>query len=93
MDTVISKRELNHQTAAVLSQVTATDDVVITERGQRRWRLSAIREDETPLGRLEREGRYTPPVVEPAPWPERPGGRPYTDAEVDALRDEMRGEH
>lgn len=89
----ISKRELNQQTAAVLDKVTDTDDVVVTERGEPRWRVSAVRESDTALTRLEREGRYTPPASEPAPWPGAPGGPTYTAEEVDALIDETRGDH
>lgn len=88
-----TKRELNQRTAAVLSQVTDAADVVVTERGEPRWRVSAVRDSDTALARLEREGRYTPPASEPAPWPRRPGGPAYTGAEADALLDEMRGDH
>jgi len=90
---MVTKRELNQRTAAVLDQVTDTDDVVVTERGKPRWRVSAVRDQDTALARLEREGRYTPPASEPAPWPRHPGGTAYTEAEVDALLDEMRGDH
>lgn len=89
----ITKRELNQRTAAVLEQVTDTDDVVVTERGKPRWRVSTVRDQDTTLARLEREGRYTPPSSEPAPWPSHPGGPAYTGAEADALLDEMRGDH
>ncbi|MFW0795915.1 hypothetical protein AAFP30_19035 [Gordonia sp. CPCC 205515] len=90
---MITKRELNQQTATVLDQVTDADDVVVTERGKPRWRVSAVRDGETALERLERDGQYTPPSADPAPWPDRPGGPTYTDAEVDALLDEMAGDH
>ena len=93
METV-SKRELNQNTAAVLARVTEGGDLAVTERGETRWRLSRF--DGAPegaLARLAREGRYTPPSPEPTPWPERAGGRSYTDAEVDALLDDMRGDH
>ena len=89
----ITKRELNQRTAAVLDQVTDNDDVVVTERGKPRWRVSTVRDRDTALARLEREGRYTPPASQPAPWPGRPGGPTYTEAEADALLDEMRGDH
>ncbi|GAA1486241.1 type II toxin-antitoxin system prevent-host-death family antitoxin [Brachybacterium fresconis] len=89
----INKRELNQHTAAVLARVTDTDDVVVTERGTPRWRVSTVREQDTALVRLEREGRYTPPASTPAPWPSHPGGRAYAEGEVDALLDEMRGNH
>lgn len=89
----ISKRELNQQTAAVLAQVTDVDDVVVTERGKPRWRVSTVRESDTTLARWEREGRYTPPSVEPTPWPVAPGGPTYAADDVDAMLDEMRGDH
>ena len=89
----VSKRELNQRTAAVLDQVTDAQDVVVTERGKPRWTVSAVRDRDTVLGRLEREGRYTPPSAEPAPWPSTPGGPVYTQSEADALLDEMRGDH
>ncbi len=89
----ITKRELNQRTAAVLDQVTDTDDIVVTERGKPRWRVSMVRDSDTALARLEREGRYAPPTAEPAPWPRRPGGPAYTTGEADALLDEMRGQH
>jgi antitoxin (DNA-binding transcriptional repressor) of toxin-antitoxin stability system len=89
----ITKRELNQQTASVLAKVTETNDVVVTERGKPRWRVSAIRDSDTALVRLEREGRYTPPASKPAPWPRTPGGPKYTTDEVDALIDDMRGDH
>lgn len=89
----VTKRELNQHTAAVLGQVTDTDAVVVTEQGTPRWRVSTIREPETSLARLEREGRYTPAAPEPAPWPRHPGGPTYTDSEADRLLDEMRGGH
>lgn len=90
---IVSKRELNQRTADVLAQVSDTDDVVVTERGVPRWRVSIARPGDGTLPRLEREGRYGPPSVNPAPWPSRPGGPVYTDAEATALLDEMRGEH
>lgn len=89
----ITKRELNQNTAAVLDQVTDADDVVITERGKPRWRVSTVRDQDAPLVRLEREGRYSPPVPSPAPWPSSPGGPAYTEAQAEGLLEEMRGEH
>lgn len=90
---MVTKRQLNQQTAAVLDQVSDVDDVVVTERGKPRWRLSTVTDRETTLERLERVGQYSPPAPKPAPWPERPSGPTYTDAEADALLDEMRGDH
>lgn len=90
---IVTKRELNQHTAAVLERVTASDDLVVTERGRPRWRVSVVGEHESALTRLAREGRYTPPRATPAPWPDRAGGPAYTTTEADALLDEMRGEH
>lgn len=89
----VTKRELNQNTAAVLNQVSETDDLVVTERGKPRWRLSAVRDQDSTLQRLEREGRYTPPAPTPTPWPATPGGPSYTESQLAALLDEMRGEH
>ena len=89
----ITKRELNQHTAAALSQVTDTADLVVTERGEPRWRISSVHGADTTLAQLEREGRYTPPSSTPVPWPRHPGGRTYTAAEADALLDEARGDH
>lgn len=90
---VITKRELNQNTAAALARVTDSDDLIVTERGKPRWRVSAVRERDTVLDRLEREGRYAPPSSTPAPWPDHADDPAYTDAQVDALLDETRGDH
>lgn len=93
VDTV-SKRDLNQHTASVLDRVSKTGDVVVTERGTPRWRVSQFSGgQDAALERLEREGRYTPPASAPAPWPQLPGGPRYTDAQTEALLGEMRGEH
>lgn len=88
----VTKRELNQNTAQVLAEVD-DEGVIVTERGIPRWRVTAVQGHESVLSRLEREGRYTPPSVTPAPWPAHPGGPTYSDAEVEALLDEMRGDH
>lgn len=89
----VTKRDLNQHTAAVLDQVTDTVDVVVTERGQPRWRVSAFRDQDAPLARMEREGRYVPPAAKPAPWPSHVGGPKHTHAEAETLLDEMKGDH
>ncbi|WP_159620327.1 type II toxin-antitoxin system Phd/YefM family antitoxin [Ruania rhizosphaerae] len=89
----VTKRELNQHTASVLAQVTESSDLVVTERGKPRWRVSAVLEGDSALARLEREGRYTPPSLAPAPWPRRAGGPAYTETQASALLDEMRGDH
>lgn len=91
METV-TKRDLNQQTATVLARVSASGDVIVTERGKPRWRLSVYQGGRGSLDNLEREGIYTPPAAEPAAWPSSPGGRKYTDGDVEAMLDEMRGE-
>ncbi len=88
----VTKRDLNQRTAAVLDLVTDTDEVVVTERGKPRWRVRAVHDRDTALARLAREGRYTPPAAEPAPWPQHPGGPAYTESEAEALLDDMRGD-
>jgi prevent-host-death family protein len=42
---VVSKRDLNQHTASVLDRVTDGDDVVVTEGGKPRWRISSFRPD------------------------------------------------
>lgn len=89
----VTKRELNQNTAAVLDQVADDEDLVVTERGAPRWRVSTVRGRDTALSRLEREGRYAPPASTPTPWPSSPTGPAYTDAQIDALLDQMHGSH
>lgn len=89
----VTKRELNQHTAEVLSRVNDESDIVITERGVPRWRVSTVRDSGNALDRMERDGRYTPPSQNPSPWPRRPAGRSYSDHEVDDLLEELRGEH
>lgn len=89
----VTKRELNQRTAAVLASVTATNEIVVTERGKPRWRVSVAQDRDNTLDRLERDGRYTPAATSPAPWPSRPGGPAHSEAEVDALLDALRGDH
>ncbi|OJU39954.1 MAG: hypothetical protein BGN97_14115 [Microbacterium sp. 69-10] len=89
----VSKRDLNQRTAEVLAQVIESGEIVVTERGTPRWRVSVFREESSALERLEREGRYTPPPAEPTPWAEHVGGPAYSEAEVDALLEEMKGEY
>ncbi len=89
----VTKRDLNQRTAEVLAQVTESGEVVVTERGTPRWRVSVFRDESSALERLEREGRYTPPPAEPTPWAEEVGGPTYSEAEVDALLEEMKGDY
>lgn len=88
----VSKRELNQNTAAVLENVVGSREVVVTERGKPRWQISAVRDDDTLLSRLEREGRYTPAAEDPAPWP-TDRDQAYTSDQLDELLEQMRGDH
>lgn len=56
-------------------------------------RPTAWGESQASFAQLEREGLYTPPSSSPPPWPEEPGGSPYADEQLDALIDEIKGEH
>lgn len=88
----ISKRELNQQTAQVLSGVRAGEPVLVTERGIARWRIEAVDGAVDPVARLRAEGRISPAKAEPRPWPAVAGTRRYTAAEVDALFADSRGD-
>jgi len=88
----VTKRELNQHTAQVLGAVTPERPVIVKERGGRSWRIT-VETELSGIDRLAREGRYTPPAVHPAPWPEHPGGPSYTSVEADALIDDLRGDH
>ena len=88
---MVTKRELNQNTAAVLREVTAAEDVIVTERGAPRWRLSIVTDD-GPLSRLKRAGLYTPPATEPAPWLTAPAAPAYTAEQVAALLEDSRGD-
>ncbi len=87
----ITEHELNRYTEAPRGADAA--DLVAVERGEPHQRISSVHGADTTLAQLEREGRYTPPSLTPAPWPRHPGGRTYTAAEADALLDETRGDH
>lgn len=92
METV-TKRELNQHTATVLARVDGGVEIVVTERGLPRWRVSGYSAPSGGLDRLQREGRYMPPSAAPAAWPEHGAGSPMASDRVDALLDEARGEH
>lgn len=90
----VTKRELNQNTAAVLDLVAEGTDVVITERGKPRWRIVF---DENPpmthLERLEMLGLITPPNPNPTPWPDKSEMPHRTKEEMEALIEEMKGDH
>ena len=75
---MVTKQALNQNAAAVLREVTAAEDVVVT--------------DDAPLSRLKRAGLYTPPATEPAPWPTAPAEPAYTAEQVAALLEDSRGD-
>lgn len=88
----VTKRELNQNTAQVLSIVAEGEDVVVTQRDQSRWRITSHTPEESALHRWERDGLYTAPSPHPVPWEEAPTGRAYSSSEVDELLEEVRGE-
>ncbi len=53
---IVSKRELNQQTASVLAEVAAGESVVVTDRGGPRWRIEAFEAHPDPVVRLRIEG-------------------------------------
>lgn len=91
----VTKKELNQHTAQVLERVTPHHELVVTERGKPRWHVTAYEPTPNVLDRLAREGHYTPPTASFSdPWPDEDLiERTYTSAEVDALLDEMKGDH
>lgn len=93
MKRTITKRELNQQTAQVLAQVKAGKPVLVTERGVPRWRIEAVEPSADPVARMVAEGRIIPASKNPPPWPEERGDPRYTPAHVDALLEEIRGDH
>lgn len=89
----VTKRDLNQRTSAVLAQAAERGEVIVTERGEPRWRVSAYRGQDDALARAERQGRYTAPESASVPWPETVSGPTYSSEDVDALLDEMKGDH
>jgi antitoxin (DNA-binding transcriptional repressor) of toxin-antitoxin stability system len=87
----VSKRELNHQTAAVLASVVKGEPLTITERGVDRWRIEAVEGEPDVFERLVAQGRITLSQDDPTAWePQHDDAR--TPADVDALLEEVRGE-
>ncbi|NKE09831.1 MULTISPECIES: type II toxin-antitoxin system Phd/YefM family antitoxin [Kocuria] len=91
--TTVTKRDLNQRTAEVLARVVEAGEVVVTERGEPRWRVSYYVGQDDSLARAQRQGRYTPPVLKQVPWPEVVGGPRYESGDVDLLLDQMKGDH
>ena len=86
----VSKRELEQNTAAVLKRVTEAEDIVVTERGEPRWRIIAFQDQNLPQEGPHRERRYTPPSTLQVSWPRQPGGPKYSVDEVVELLDSWR---
>lgn len=91
----ISKRELNQQTARVLAGVREGEPVLVTERGVPHWRIEVATAETDPIARLRAQGRIIARKSHPPAWPENWErlGHGRTPAEVDALLDDMRGDH
>lgn len=49
-------------------------------------------EHESALERLERQGRYIPPLADPAPWRDQPSGARLTSTAFDAVLHGIRGD-
>lgn len=90
--TAVTKRDLNQRTAEVLAQVAVVGEIIVTERGEPRWRVSSYHGEDDPLARAERQARYTPPPSNRLPWPAAVGGPRYRSEDVDDLLDQMKGE-
>ena len=89
----VTKRDLNQRTAQILAHAAEDGEVIVTERGEPRWRVSSYGGQDDPLARAHRQGRYTPRATTPAPWPAEVGGPRYESEDVDALVDEIKGDH
>lgn len=90
--TTVTKRDLNQRTAEVLAQADVAGEVIVTERGEPRWRVSSYHGQDDSLARAERQGRYIPSSPNRVAWPVEIGGPRYRSEDVDALLDQMRGE-
>lgn len=89
---IVTKRELNQRTSHVLAKAEELGEVIVTERGEPRWRVSSYEGQDDALARAERQGRYAAPGARQVPWPEKVGGPRYSSEGVDALIEEMKGE-
>ncbi|MDR1798853.1 MAG: type II toxin-antitoxin system prevent-host-death family antitoxin [Bifidobacteriaceae bacterium] len=90
----ITKRTLNHQTAAVLESVATTGrPVTVTERGVPKWQIVALTTGgDDPYTAALREGRLTPRAERPRAWPPRRAtGR--STAEIDRIIAQLKGDH
>ncbi len=89
---IVTKRELNQQTAQVLNRVREGGAILITERGVPRWRIEAVDGITDPVERLRAQGRIIPASDNPPPWPDLDEVPRYTPEQVDALYREIRGD-
>lgn len=94
----VSKRELNQQTAEVLSRVTSDNPVVVTERGEPRWKVIEFDSGElhlTGLKRLEVLGLVTPAIKPKFKRTRQPSGNWLTRSpeERDAILADMKGDY
>lgn len=88
---VVTKRELNQQTASVLAAVREGDPVIVTERGLPRWRI-----EEAGLSDLDRGAgvglHVTPARSDPIAWPTG-DGNVYSAGEIEELQSWARGDN
>lgn len=90
----VTKRELNQQTAEVLSRVTTEGPVTVTERGVPRWVISEYRHGTSWLQELDRQGRLIhPTITDPTPPRFHDEDEPTQSvAQVMALLEEVNGD-
>lgn len=89
---LVSKRELNQQTAEVLARVSAQGPVTVTERGVPRWVITEYQEELSWFEEMDRQGLVIHPSDEPMPFEDIDLGPERTDEEVMALVHEVRGD-
>ena len=84
----VGVRELRENLSAWLDRAAGGEEVVITERGKPKARLSPLRTAEDIIAQLVREGRATAPTRArgPLPPPIPVEGNPVTDAVLEQRR-------
>ncbi|MDO4241179.1 MAG: type II toxin-antitoxin system prevent-host-death family antitoxin [Microbacteriaceae bacterium] len=91
----ITKRELNQQTAKILERVTLEGEVIVSEYGEPKWKIVRYAKAHTleeRLDELERQGvAIQRPKGERMKFPKLTE-KQYTEAEMEALIQEMKGD-